>query len=120
MLFWHEIIGLEPIYRDENNIYAYFDAGTAHIELLKADYFALELSAAKSNPLQNGYRGVIVFRVDDVDVAYADLVKRGAPALAPPQDHPAGFARTALLSAPEGYVVEVFESLTPLPKKSSA
>lgn len=116
--FWHEIVGLELIYRDENNIYAYFEAGSAHLELLKADYFASSLGEAQLAPIQAGHRGVVVFRADDVDATYADLVKRGAPTLAPPQDHPAGFARTALLSAPDGYVLEVFTSLRPLPNRT--
>ena len=116
--FWHDIVGLEVIYRDDNNTYAYFEAGLARLELLRADYFASYLGEAKPAPVQAGHRGVIVFRVDDVDATYADLVKRGAPSLAPPLDHPAGFARTALLAAPDGYVLEVFTSLHPMPNKA--
>lgn len=117
--FWHDIVGLELIYKDNTSTYAYFEAGSARIELLKADYFAASIGQTNPASLQSGYRGVIVFRVDDVDAAYADLIERGAPPLAPPFDHPAGFARTALLAAPDGYVLEVFQSLTPLPEKSS-
>lgn len=112
--FWHDIVGLKLIYRDDNSTYAYFDAGSARLELLKADYFASSFGGAQPAPIQTGHRGVIVFRADDVDATYADLVERGAPMLAPPQDHPAGFARTALLSAPDGYVLEVFTSLHPM------
>jgi lactoylglutathione lyase len=116
--FWHDIVGLELIYRDENSIYAYFEAGSTRLELLKADYFASSIGSAQLAPVQAGYRGVVVFRADDVDATYADLVKCGAPPLAPPQDHPAGFARTALLAAPDGYVLEVFTSLHPLPNRT--
>jgi catechol 2,3-dioxygenase-like lactoylglutathione lyase family enzyme len=116
--FWHEIVGLKLIYRDENSIYAYFEAGSIHLELLKADYFAASVDSTQPALMQAEYRGVVVFRADDVDATYADLVKRGAPPLAPPQDHPAGFARTALLLAPDGYVLEVFTSLRPLPKRT--
>lgn len=116
--FWHEIVGLELIYRDENNIYAYFEAGSARLELLKADYFASSFGKAQPAPMQAGHRAVVVFRADDVDATYADLVKRGAPSLAAPQNHPAGFARTALLAAPDGYVLEVFTSLGSFPHKA--
>lgn len=116
--FWHEIVGLELIYRDENNIYAYFEAGLARLELIKADYFAASVGATQPALIEAEYRGVVVFRADDVDATYADLVKRGAPPLAPPQDHPAGFARTALLVAPDGYVLEVFTSLRPIPHRT--
>jgi predicted enzyme related to lactoylglutathione lyase len=109
--FWHEIVGLATIFRDENNIYAELDAGNVRLELLRADYFATSIGAApQPAPTQEGYRGVIVFEVDDLEEAYASLVKRGAPSLAPPHDHPAGFARVALLTAPDGYVLELFKS----------
>ncbi len=116
--FWHDIVGLQLIYRDDNSTYAYFEAGSARLELLEADYFAASIGEAKLAPMQAGHRGVVVFRADNVDATYADLVKRGAPPLAPPQDHPAGFARTALLVAPDGYVLEVFTSLRSLPHRT--
>lgn len=117
--FWHDIVGLELIYKDDNSVYAYFEAGSARIELLKADYFASSAGLSLSAKEQSGSRGVIVFRVDDVDGVYTTLVKRGAHSLASPQDHPAGFARIALLNAPDGYVLEIFKTLTPLPVQSS-
>lgn len=114
--FWHDIVGLTLIYKDDaGGVYAYFQAGSSRIELLKADYFASSVGSAKPAPMQGGHRGVIVFQVDDVDATYADLVKRGAPTLAPPQDRPQWFCRTAHLLAPDGYVLEVFKTLTPLP-----
>ena len=80
------------------------------LELLDASYFAASIGAAQPAPAQEGYRGVMVFEVDDLEATYADLVKRGAPSLAPPHDHPAGFARVALFTAPDGYVLELFKS----------
>ena len=115
--FWHDIIGLELIYKDDNNTYAYFDAGNVHIELLRADYFAYSLGEGQTAPAQTSQRGVIVFKTDDVDATYADLVKRGAESLSPPQKHPAGFARVALLNVPDGYVLEIFQSLGTFPGK---
>lgn len=108
--FWHEIVGLSTIFRDENNIYAELDAGNVRLELLDASYFATSIGSARPAPVQEGYRGVIVFEVEDLEAAYTDLVKRGAPSLARPHDHPAGFARIALLTAPDGYVLELFKS----------
>jgi lactoylglutathione lyase len=108
--FWHEIVDLPVVFRDENNIYAELDAGNVRLELLDASYFAASVGAVQPTPVQEGYRGVIVFEVDDLEAAYADLIKRGAPSLAQPHDHPAGFARVALLTAPDGYVLELFKS----------
>lgn len=117
--FWHEIVGLTLIYKDDTGTYAYFQADGTRLELLKADYFAASVGTTNSALVQDGYRGVIVFRVDDVDAAYADLVARGASPLAPPQRERAGFARTAHLLAPDGYVLEVFQTLAPMSEKST-
>jgi predicted enzyme related to lactoylglutathione lyase len=103
-------VGLSTIFRDENNIYAELDAGNVRLELLDASYFARSIGSVLPASAQEGYRGVVVFAVDDLEAAYADLVRRGAPSLAPPHDHPAGFARVALLAAPDGYVLELFKS----------
>src|SRR5579883_1709155 len=108
--FWHEIVGLPVIFRDEHNTYAELEGGLVRLELLDASYFAASVGSAQPAAAQEGYRGVIVFEVEDLEAAYADLIKRGAPPLAPPQDHPAGFARVALLTAPDGYVLELFKS----------
>lgn len=117
--FWHEVVGLPVIFRDEHNIYAELEAGNVRLELLRADYFAASMGearvASQAPSSEVGPRGVVVFKADNADEAYADLVKRGASPLAPPQDHPAGFARTALLAAPDGYVLEVFSSLRSFP-----
>lgn len=106
--FWNEIVGLTTIFRDENNIYAELDAGDVRLELLDASYFATSIGSAQPAPVQEGFRGVVVFKVDDLEAAYDNLVKRGAPSLAQPHDHPAGFARVALLTAPDGYILELF------------
>lgn len=117
--FWRDIVGLELIFTDNAGIYAYFEAGSARLELLRADYFAESVGAASPSLVQEGYRGVVVFKVDDVDAAYADLVARGATPLAPPQRERAGFARTAHVLAPDGYVLEVFQSIAPMPSQQA-
>jgi lactoylglutathione lyase len=58
---------------------------------------------------------VIVFRVDDVDATYNELVERGAKALVEPVNRPIWQARTAHLSDPDGYLVEIY---SPLPAES--
>lgn len=115
--FWHEIVGLPVLFRDEHNIYAELEGGAVRLELLRADYFAASVGSSQPTLTQEGYRGVIVFEVDDLEAAYADCVKRGASSLAPPHDHPAGFARIALFTAPDGYVLELFKSRGTFPPK---
>jgi len=46
-----------------------------------------------------------------VDAAFAELVAKAATAIAAPQDRLAWQARTAHISDPDGYLVELYHSL---------
>jgi len=109
--FWRDIMMLPMTYGDETMGYAYFDTGNAGLELLSRDGFTASLSETIPTPMPVGHQAVIVFRVDDVDATYADLVKRGAKAVADPVDRPVWQARTAHLSDPDGYLVEIYSQL---------
>jgi predicted enzyme related to lactoylglutathione lyase len=96
---------------DETMGYAYFDTGNAGIELLSRVAFAASLGELVPSIITKGNPAVIVFRVDDVDATYDDLVKRGAKAVVEPVDRPAWQARTAHISDPDGYLVEIYSQL---------
>jgi lactoylglutathione lyase len=109
--FWRDIMKLPMTFSDETMSYAYFDTGNAGLELYSRDGFAAALGEATPAPTPAGHQTVIVFRVDDVDATYTDLVSRGATAVASPQDRPMWQARTAHLSDPDGHLIEVFSQL---------
>ena len=109
--FWRDIMMLPMTFGDESMGYAYFDTGNAGLELFSRDGFAASLGEATPPPIQVGHQAVIVFRVDDVDATYADLVKRGAKKIAAPVDRPVWQARTAHFSDPDGYLVEIYSQL---------
>jgi len=109
--FWRDIMMLPMTFGDETMGYAYFDTGNAGLELLSRDGFAASLGEATPPPMPVGHQAVIVFRVDDVDATYADLVKRGAKEIAAPVDRPVWQARTAHFSDPDGYLVEIYSQL---------
>jgi len=109
--FWRDVMGLRMSYGDEAMGYAYFETDSAGVELLTREGFAAALGEAPSTPAPEGRPAVLVFRVDDVDTAYADFVERGATAVAGPQDRPAWQVRSAHLSDPDGYLVEIYSQL---------
>ncbi len=111
LAFWRDIMMLPMTFGDETMGYAYFDTGSAGIELLSRAAFAASLGEAMPASTPAGYPALIVFRVDDVDATYDDLVKRGAKAVAEPVDRPAWQARTAHFSDPDGYLVEIYSQL---------
>ena len=96
---------------DETMGYAYFDTGNGGLELLSRAGFAASLGEGTPTSIPVGHQAVIVFRVDDIDASYADLVKRGAKAVAAPVDRPVWQARTAHFSDPDGYLVEIYSQL---------
>jgi len=111
LAFWRDIMMLPITFGDETMGYAYFDTGNAGIELLSRVAFAASLGELVPSIITKGNPAVIVFRVDDVDATYDELVKRGAKAVVEPADRPAWQARTAHLSDPDGYLVEIYSQL---------
>jgi lactoylglutathione lyase len=111
MRFWRDAMGLPMTYGDEAMGYAYFETDSAGVELLTRKGFADALGEATSTPTPQGRPAVLVFRVDDVDAAYADFVKRGVTAVSGPQDRPAWGVRSAHLSDPDGYIIEIYSQL---------
>jgi len=109
--FWRDIMGLTMSYGDEAIGYAYFDTGGAALELFRRDDHAAALGEVTPTPKPSGHSGVITFKVDDVDTTYAELVKRGATSVTNPKDRPEWYARTAHLSDPDGYLIEIYTSL---------
>jgi lactoylglutathione lyase len=92
--------------------YAYFETSTVGVELYSRDEHATALGATSPSSIPAGHQVVITFQVDDVDAAYAEAVARGAQSVAPPQDRPAWYARTAHLVAHDGYLVELYRRLS--------
>jgi len=111
LTFWRDIMALPLSFSEESMGYAYFDAGNGGLELFSRDGFATSLGEAPPTFTPGGYLAVIVVLVDDVDTSYADLVKRGAKAVASPVDRPIWHARTAHFSDPDGYLVEIYSPL---------
>jgi len=109
--FWRDIMQLPVTYSDESIGYAYFDTGSAGVELISRDGFAAALGEATPAPTPLGRQAVLVFRVDDVDATYTHLVQRGATAVAGPQDRPAWGARSAHISDPDGHLIEIYTPL---------
>jgi lactoylglutathione lyase len=113
--FWRDVMGLPVAYGPDSPDavpgYAYFTPGETGLELLDRDSFADSLGEATIAAAPTGRESVLIFSVDDVDATYAELVGRGAKAVAGPIDRPEWQARTAHLSDPEGHLIEIYSKL---------
>ena len=105
--FWRDLMGFKLTYSDETTGYAYFETGSAGVELLSREGF----TAMFGNAAPESRQTIMVFQVDDIDATYADLVQRGAAPISPPLDFPALQIRTAHIGDPEGNLVEIYSKL---------
>lgn len=109
--FWRDVIHLPLKYHYEEMRYAYFETGTAGLELMAHDDFTNFLGEKMPVPASMGRQSILVFQVEDVDSSYADLVARGAQAVTPPQDHPEVGVRSAHVGDPDGNLIELYNHL---------
>ncbi|MFI7103396.1 VOC family protein [Streptomyces sp. NPDC050161] len=110
--FYRDVLGLKPQFEAESGPYAKFspDTGHAAIALQERAQMAGVLGQLEAKP--EGYRALVVLRVDDLDAAHAELTSRGAVFTREPG--PMGDRmRVAYLEDPEGNVIELQEWLAP-------
>ena len=110
--FWRDLMKVSLQFQDEAMGYAYFDTGKGGLELMGRDAFASAIGEATPVADPQGRQAVLNVRVDNVDVAYAELVAQGAISVAGPVDRPTWNARTAHVADPDGHVVELFSMLS--------
>ncbi|MFE0651991.1 VOC family protein [Streptomyces sp. NPDC059534] len=106
--FYRDVIGLKPQFEAEAGPYAKLspDTGPAGIALQDRTQMAGVLEQLGVAP--EGYRSLVVLRVDDLDAARAELVSRGAEFVREPG--PMGDRmRVAYLEDPEGNLIELQE-----------
>jgi predicted enzyme related to lactoylglutathione lyase len=113
--FWQDLMGFQLKYRDEGMGYAYFETGSAGIELVSRTGSL----AAAEEVVPAGGQTIMVFQVDNLDATYADVVQRGAVSVSKPQDYPAIQIRTARINDPEGNLIEIYSPLA-TPDSSNA
>ncbi|MEV0263836.1 VOC family protein [Streptomyces sp. NPDC050617] len=108
--FYRDVLGLKPQFEAENGPYAKFtpDAGQAGIALQDRTQMAGVLERLGAEP--EGYRALVVLRVEDLNAAHAEFTSRGAEFSAAPA--PMGDRmRVAYLADPEGNLIELQEWL---------
>jgi lactoylglutathione lyase len=110
--FWRDIMGLKLTFSDDEIGYAYFETGSAGLELFDRQKSAAALAEAEPAPSSVARSIVITFGVEDVDASYANFIAHGVSSIAVPQDRPAWRARTAHLADPDGYIIELYSPLS--------
>jgi lactoylglutathione lyase len=113
--FWRDVMGLSVAFGPDSaegiTEYAYLTIGDVGIELMSPDDFAATLGEPAPEAVSSSLEAVLVFGVEDVDAAFAELVGKGARPVANPEDRPLWGARTAHLADPDGHLIELYMRL---------
>jgi catechol 2,3-dioxygenase-like lactoylglutathione lyase family enzyme len=100
--FYRDAMGFRVTFGDEDGPYSDFDAGAdVELALFVGDH---QLSAT---PAAGGDQAVLIFSVDDVDSALAELRGRGADIAGEPVDRDDWGIRVAYLRDPDGHLIEL-------------
>ncbi|MDR2037782.1 MAG: VOC family protein [Bacteroidales bacterium] len=115
--FYTEQLGLEPVWGDENSVYASFKVadGIEGLALFVSDFMAP--AVGNEDKLQpSGYREklMVSFEVADVDEAYQSFLAKGINFINQPIDMPDWGMRVVYLRDPEENLIELY---TPLAAK---
>lgn len=110
--FYRDVLGLEPQFEAPEGPYAKFSCadGSAAVALQERTQMAAVLGELGAAP--DGYRSLVVLRVDDLDGCCTELTGRGAVLAhgpAPMTDR----MRVAHLKDPDGNIVELQQWLRP-------
>ena len=106
--FYTGVLGLRLGHRSGD--YAQLQTGPTRLALYTRSAMAKILAMALEPPAASAPGFEIGFKVADVDAAFAELVARGAPPVAPPTDRFWG-QRTAYVRDPDGHLVELAQDL---------
>ena len=106
--FYTGVLGLGLGHRSGD--YAQLQTGATRLALYTRSAMEKILATALDPPAANAPGFEIGFKVADVDAAFAELLGRGAPPVAPPTDRFWG-QRTAYVRDPDGHLVELAQDL---------
>lgn len=106
--FYTQVLSL-PL-RHRAGDYVQFDTGATRFGLYARKAMAETVGVDLKAPPGNAPGFEIGFKVSDVDVAYKQLVARGAEPQTPPTTRPWG-QRTAYVRDPDGHLIELAQDL---------
>jgi lactoylglutathione lyase len=112
--FYTEVLGLRLGHRAGD--YAQCATGATRLGFYTREAMAKTLGMPLEPPAAHTPGFELGFKVDDVDAAFTELVKRGATPVTPPVTRPWG-QRTAYIQDPDGYLIELAQ---PLERRTTA
>lgn len=108
--FYTDVLGLELGHR--SGAFAQLRTGATRLSLYERASMAQTVGRPLRAPDPDAPGFELGFKVADCDVAYAELVARGARPVTPPATRPWG-QRTAYVGDPDGHLIELAQDSAP-------
>jgi catechol 2,3-dioxygenase-like lactoylglutathione lyase family enzyme len=112
--FYTEQLELEPIWGDENGVYAAFKVadGIEGLAIFVSDYMASFVgNNEKTQPIGYREKSMISFEVENVDETYQAFLEKGIKFINEPTDMPDWGMRVVHLRDPEENLIEFYTPL---------
>ncbi len=112
VIFYRDMLEFKVRWYQEDMEYALFDIGETKIELLSRKAMAEVLGEANI-PIEAGSSSnfILDFGVEDVDISYNRLRKKGIEFLTEPFDRKEWGARVAHFRDPDGNIIEIYKMI---------
>jgi lactoylglutathione lyase len=112
VIFYRDMLEFTVRWYEEDMEYALFDIGETKIELLSRKAMAEVLGEANI-PIEGGTSSnfILDFGVEDVDVSYNRLRKKGIEFITEPFDRKEWGARVAHFRDPDGNLIEIYKMI---------
>ncbi len=112
VIFYRDMLEFTVSWYQEDMEYALLDIGETKIELLSRKAMAEVLGEANI-PLEAGKSSnfILGFGVEDVDVSYNRLRKKGIEFISEPFDRKEWGARVAHFRDPDGNIIEIYKMI---------
>jgi lactoylglutathione lyase len=112
VIFYRDMLEFTVQWYQEDMEYALFDIGETKIELLSRKAMADVLGEANVPVVAGSSSNFILdFGVDDVDVSYNRLRKKGIEFITEPFDRKEWGARVAHFRDPDGNIIEIYKMI---------
>lgn len=109
--FYETVFGLKRRFIHESELYAEMETGSVTLAFSQYELIeTMELNFQKTNPLQPPFGLQATFEPDDVDMAYAEAVAKGAESVKAPTTMPWGW-RCAFVRDCNGFLIELAKEL---------
>lgn len=108
-IFYRDVLGLEPIWGNEQGRYADFRTGSSILAIYERQEMAKSIEGSYSIDDQHIDRAVVVFKVENVDESF-DRLKSKVKFIVEPTSTPYGI-RSANFRDPAGTLIEIYHEI---------